>query len=203
MDVLRTINAKPDLTTLTLDWNIMSGFSGPRPIELNMNLSFIRALPRVETLSLPFYLLSEPVFAAIAVLPHLKQLYIGQPLDMHFKVLGVILPPMSDFKSVVLERGSFPSLCALTLNVTFQYIPNALYTHLTSHITSLSLSCIPLPHTLSELFQAPLSSNALCASLDALQILDSRCSETQLHVLPPPLRRTLHTEPCITTNTGR
>ncbi|KAG6906326.1 hypothetical protein DXG01_014483 [Tephrocybe rancida] len=161
-DILRSINAiQPNLTTLTLDWEIVSHFAEPSPPELEMELSkFIRSLPHLVTLSLPFYLLSESVFVAIAALPELKHLSVGHPTYVQLRPTQIA--PLGDFTSAIPESGSFVSLRSLTINSTFKSVADALYKHpsLTSNITRLSISCIPpRPHaTLQQLFHPSLSS---------------------------------------------
>ncbi|KAF5379233.1 hypothetical protein D9615_005861 [Tricholomella constricta] len=165
-DALRSINAsRPSLTSLILDAEIIAHFDDSPPAPLDSELSaLIRSLPRLEKLHLPLYLLTRPTLTAIAGLPVLKDLTLLHP---HYVQWKRSVPWSNAFASMqeTPHEDDFARLHSLTINSTFDFIPRALYVHpsLTSHISRLSLSCLPPPsrHSLKPLFLPTLSSPAL------------------------------------------
>ncbi|KAG6815654.1 hypothetical protein H0H87_012621 [Tephrocybe sp. NHM501043] len=147
-------HAQPPLTSLTLDWEIISRFSEAPPLELDLALSnFISTLSHLQTLSLPFYLLTEPVFTAIAALPELREITLGQPAhaQLNFSNPSPWGPFSIPSSELAKDAFAFTSLRGLVINSTFKYIPHALNAHpaLTQHLTHLSLSCAPPPPRLT------------------------------------------------------
>ncbi|KAG6855861.1 hypothetical protein H0H87_009978 [Tephrocybe sp. NHM501043] len=178
-DILRSISlipphAQPALTSLTFDSVVVSLFPEALPLDLDLALShFISTLLNLQTLSLPFYLLSERVFTAIAALPELREFTLGQPTHPEFDFCNPSLMGPFSILSSKLVKDAFASLRRLTMHSTFEYIPQVFNAHpaLTKHLAHLSLSCAPPPPwlTLRALFSST-SPSPLLQNLTHLSI---------------------------------